>query len=42
MKGFKNQADNQLMLNDHSPGVMQCPKIFTGVLILILYCYSQH
>ena len=42
MKGFKNQVDNQLILNDHSPGVMQCSKDFTGVLILILYCYCQH
>ena len=42
MKGFKNHVDNQLILNDHSPGVMQCSKDFTGVLILILYCYCQH
>lgn len=28
VKGFKNQVDNQLILNDHSPGVMQCSKDF--------------
>lgn len=37
VKGFKNQVDNQLILNDHSPGVMQCSKDFTGVLTFIYY-----
>lgn len=35
VKGFKNQVDNKLILNDHSPGVMQCSKDFYR-------CFNSH